>query len=521
MASTSVKSNRMKRTESKTHSWWCESHISPKNSKWLQENLEEMDQHVIRMLKLMKEDADSFARKADMVNQKMPELISLVEGFRLMYRSLANRYDHVIGDLPKNIPSHLQSQDAGTSEIGSESSSIFPSPDRRLIRRKSVPRAAGFKFFLESGSDLDNKEGDESSKSESVGSSGTQNNEELLEVKEESQVQEEQISDGFSQKSSTATEQNQVRQLQESIHGSEAEVLDSVHKMQTPEEELRITQKKLPESEEEVESLRQELTSNGSSIQNLQDQLKSTPKELFVLKNKLEKEKLQVSELPDSIARYKTNLSDGDQEIRGSKEAISNTNKSLSEENEQLQAEITRNRKELDLRCQSLEEDVRRVQAEMEVIFGSQIQQLKAYVADKNECVENLKKNLDALQLKYDMLMAEEDDLNINIAALAAEVSSKDDQIDEMSRHMHQLHMEHVDLSAGAEGARKLSEELRSRIQELEREVERKQEIILEGAEKKREAIRQLCFSLEHYRDGYHRLRQAVIEHKGLQVMAS
>ncbi|BBH04539.1 Kinase interacting-like family protein [Prunus dulcis] len=31
----------MKRTESrKSHSWWWDSHISPKNSKWLPENLE-------------------------------------------------------------------------------------------------------------------------------------------------------------------------------------------------------------------------------------------------------------------------------------------------------------------------------------------------------------------------------------------------------------------------------------------------------------------------------------------------
>lgn len=36
-----VKQNKMKRTASKkSHSWWWDSHVSPKNSKWLQENLE-------------------------------------------------------------------------------------------------------------------------------------------------------------------------------------------------------------------------------------------------------------------------------------------------------------------------------------------------------------------------------------------------------------------------------------------------------------------------------------------------
>ncbi|OMO52354.1 KIP1-like protein [Corchorus capsularis] len=40
----------MKRADSrKFHSWWWDSHISPKNSKWLAENLEEIDRNVKRM----------------------------------------------------------------------------------------------------------------------------------------------------------------------------------------------------------------------------------------------------------------------------------------------------------------------------------------------------------------------------------------------------------------------------------------------------------------------------------------
>ncbi|EXB56011.1 hypothetical protein L484_018800 [Morus notabilis] len=36
-----VQSKIMKRTEPKrSHSWWWDSHISPKNSRWLSENLE-------------------------------------------------------------------------------------------------------------------------------------------------------------------------------------------------------------------------------------------------------------------------------------------------------------------------------------------------------------------------------------------------------------------------------------------------------------------------------------------------
>lgn len=81
------------------YSWWWDSHISPKNSKWLQDNLTDMDAKVKAMIKLIEEDADSFARRAEMYYKKRPELMKLVEEFYRAYRALAERYDHLTGEL--------------------------------------------------------------------------------------------------------------------------------------------------------------------------------------------------------------------------------------------------------------------------------------------------------------------------------------------------------------------------------------------------------------------------------------
>ncbi|CAM8890349.1 unnamed protein product [Rhodiola kirilowii] len=81
----------------KRYSWWWDSHISPKNSKWLQENLTGMDSKVKQMIKLIEEDADSFARRAEMYYKRRPELMRLVEEFYRAYRALAERYDHATG----------------------------------------------------------------------------------------------------------------------------------------------------------------------------------------------------------------------------------------------------------------------------------------------------------------------------------------------------------------------------------------------------------------------------------------
>ncbi|KAM7254230.1 hypothetical protein ACFE04_031912 [Oxalis oulophora] len=83
--------------DKRKYSWWWDSHISPKNSKWLQDNLTGMDSKVKQMIKLIEEDADSFARRAEMYYKKRPELMKLVEEFYRAYRALAERYDHATG----------------------------------------------------------------------------------------------------------------------------------------------------------------------------------------------------------------------------------------------------------------------------------------------------------------------------------------------------------------------------------------------------------------------------------------
>ncbi|RCV19409.1 hypothetical protein SETIT_3G381800v2 [Setaria italica] len=81
------------------YSWWWDSHISPKNSKWLLENLTDMDSKIKVMIKIIDEDADSFARRAEMYYKRRPELMSLLEELYRAYRALAERYDHAAGEL--------------------------------------------------------------------------------------------------------------------------------------------------------------------------------------------------------------------------------------------------------------------------------------------------------------------------------------------------------------------------------------------------------------------------------------
>ncbi|KAG6507757.1 protein NETWORKED 2A-like [Zingiber officinale] len=63
--------------------------------------LTEMEDTVKKMLKLIEPDADSFAKRAELYFKRRPELISFVEDAYRSYRALAERYDHISGELHK------------------------------------------------------------------------------------------------------------------------------------------------------------------------------------------------------------------------------------------------------------------------------------------------------------------------------------------------------------------------------------------------------------------------------------
>ncbi|XP_061371050.1 protein NETWORKED 4A-like [Gastrolobium bilobum] len=621
MAASGVHSNKqMNRLESrKSHSWWWDSHISPKNSKWLSENLDEMDRNVKRMLKLIEEDADSFAKKAEMYYQKRPELVSLVEEFYRGYRSLAERYDHVTGELRRNIPSDLQSQGSGISDASSEPSSTGPCP-LKGSRRNSGNRAAGFDFFLGSGgngSDVYQKDGDESSTltdSEEESDDSSVNNysgflgnggdpgvnrrimemeTERHEVKEKLWMQEEEHAEVLSRgarndntedvyakinayeqelvivneklrlseeeitklkielenyrsldsgdleagvelsstkeysKSGGEALESKALEVQGNIDGVDKELNKPSSEIESLGKELRITKENLKASEMQIASLKFVANKSSERIQQLQDQLDLAWKDIAAWKTKFNSEKRDSTKLQERLGRLKTSLSDRDHEIRDLKTAVSDAEQKIFPEKAQLKSEMSKlleertqleeQIREWECRGRSFEEEIRKIQSEkleMQEALKSETELLKAYIEQRENNIKDLNVSLDTLKL-------ERDNLNVEVGSLKEKVNSRDGRIEHLDGHLNQLHMEHVQLIAEIEEAHRQVEELKSKAKKLEEEVERQKTVILEGAEEKREAIRQLCFSLEHYRNGYNMLRQHFIGHKRVPILAA
>ncbi|KAK7818944.1 protein networked 2a [Quercus suber] len=89
----------LQRAASNAYSWWWASHIRTKQSKWLDQNLRDMEERVKNTLKIIDQEGDSFAQRAEMYYRKRPELVYFVEESFRAYRALAERYDRLSTEL--------------------------------------------------------------------------------------------------------------------------------------------------------------------------------------------------------------------------------------------------------------------------------------------------------------------------------------------------------------------------------------------------------------------------------------
>ncbi|CAK9135910.1 unnamed protein product [Ilex paraguariensis] len=619
----------MEGTESNSDSCWWDSHIGGENSKWLAENLEWVDQRIKQMLNLIEEDGSSSAMKAEIYYRKKPELIAHVEEFYRMHQVLAERYDHLTGELCKNISSLLRMRHSAVSDSSYHQASPLSTPDQKLGLHKSN-QAIGFDLYLSSSggrSDSSFKEAYESSSSFSPDSESepffssiskslaplvkgdskglnkkllgidaitmeekfqltkqkngdaalmegeirdypmlhgriTESEEEQRVADKKVQSSEEEITrfKGELEKNQSVIvlmgdlqaeiqmkeadlemEKRKVLELQKQVSELENKVLDSNGIIRTLQNELDINKEKLKDAEEEIACLNHDVSNKNSECgHQLQGQLESTQKDIALLEAKLDSEKSNVLHLQERILRYVANLSDRDNEISELKATFFDAQKNFFLEKAQLQSDIASlseqqvlleaGIEEWKLLNKSLENETWRCETEkmemkglhevQEISWQYDNERLVVELSEKNELIEALNKNIDLLKLKYDMLMTEKDVVSAKANTLGVEVCSREYQIQQMDDHLCQLHSEHVELIAASESLRKLTDELRLRVDELEKEVDRQRVVISDREEGKREAIRQLCFSLDHYRSGYQELCQAYKGHNRHAVLA-
>ncbi|KDP21627.1 hypothetical protein JCGZ_03298 [Jatropha curcas] len=265
-----------------------------------------MDQGANLVLKMIEQESASLAKKAEMCKQARPELISEIEEFYSMYRSLAERYDHLNAELYKSMPPEFQMEGAGSAP-----DTPTLTPDQKLGSNKTGHRVVSVSSGGAS-SDISLKDGSDSSSSssdselESFNSSGDayyslpmNTNRKCLHQKI--------IEFGTTLPSMEVKLKMDVEEDGDGVFNVDENETDKemLSKIIRYEEELKVSKLKLQLSEEEVTRFKSELAESECFMElaeNLQAQLESANGDIKMREADLEVERTRVIELQKQLA---------------------------------------------------------------------------------------------------------------------------------------------------------------------------------------------------------------------------
>ncbi|PWA55079.1 protein Networked (NET), actin-binding (NAB) domain-containing protein [Artemisia annua] len=253
--------------------------------------MSEMDQSVKRMLELINEEGDSFAKRVEIYIQKRPQLVAQVQEFYRMFKSLSERYEKATSELrraetsrPPDARSHRSSY--SITEGCSEPPSTITSPERPVTRRLSEcqtifdvlgNRESYEASTLDSGSDSDDSVFNHYSSSSNNGNCQRRLRKKVAEL--EAELKRVRIEQEVNRsKSGIAKYKEELRVAREKIQSYELEIdqlkskvekyesmgLDEYYSSSEQSNRIYALEEKLGGAEEEVIKLRQELDPNGS-----------------------------------------------------------------------------------------------------------------------------------------------------------------------------------------------------------------------------------------------------------------
>ncbi|KAK1592397.1 hypothetical protein Q3G72_024290 [Acer saccharum] len=352
------------------YSWWWDSHISPKNSKWLQENLTDMDAKVKAMIKLIEEDADSFARRAEMYYKKRPELMKLVEEFYRAYRALAERYDHATVELrqahrtmaeafPNQYVMH-DDQPAGSSGPGAEPHMPeMPHPVRALIDPDDLQKDAlglsstNLHALKKNGGYSEDSDSGISKKglkqlNEIFGSGERKKGLKVHEAEESKQS----LQDRFSH-FSTENQNLKTQIPSESEHRGNAE------------SEVEALKKTLAEIQAEKEAVLLQYQQSFQKFSSLENELKHVQKDAGGLDDRASKADIEIKVLNETLVKLEAERDAGLLQYNNCLERISTLETTISQSQEDAKG-LNERASKAEIEAQSLKQEFSRLEAEKE-----------------------------------------------------------------------------------------------------------------------------------------------------------
>ncbi|XP_076928647.1 protein NETWORKED 4A-like [Bidens hawaiensis] len=456
------------------------SQINPAISVCLEENVQGFEKCAKEILKLIEQDGNFSEMTAEVYDDKKSKLSTHVTELLRMHGVLVNQHVQLIKK------QHLDVSDSSSPQV----TQMFTPDQMSNTQKFRTPIGFDVSSSCGGGSYASRSEGSESSfslSSDSDSESFISTNKLLISP----------VNGG--EDSLKVKDSKQTTVLLQKISALEDELVTLNKKFQTLSQENTNLKQKIQENESDIKTQNSHFETEKTKAIELEKQVSD-------LKLVISDSNLQIKTMGDELDASRKKLLAAEDEISKLMHELDSARKT----NLELQEEVSVYVADISVRDDQITELNTKIDQSMYEIsllkstHKADIERLQMEIMQKCQSVDDLNKNLDGLKLKKDGLTAQLD-------TLRDEKSCQDDLVRELETRLSSLQPEHERVLSSFDNAQKVINELKLKVTELESEVEMQREVISVRAEEKREAIRQLSFSLEHYMSGYKQLRQAFV----------
>ncbi|TKY52652.1 NETWORKED 1D [Spatholobus suberectus] len=451
------------------YSWWWDSHISPKNSKWLQENLTDMDAKVKQMIKLIEEDADSFARRAEMYYKKRPELMKLVEEFYRAYRALAERYDHATGVIrhahrtmaeafPNQVPMMLTDDLPAVSLPETElHTPEMRHPSRAFLDPDEPQKDASAHFHAIKKNGAYTGEPDSA-----LNKTGLKQLNDLYISGEHENLT--KFAEGHSRRVLNFFEtQEESSEINNGSHDTGSQVLSESERVTKAETEILALKKAIAKLEDEKEAGLLQYQQSLEKLSNLELEVSSAQENSQRLDERASKAEAEVQALKEALVKLQAESEASLLQYQECLEKITNLEKIISFAQKEA-GELNERATRAETETESLKQDLARVEAEKEVTLV-QYKQCLETISKLEERLEEAEKN--ARKIKEHANIAENE-----IEALKLEVTKLNEEKEEAALRYQQcleiISSLEYKLSCAEEEVRKLNSKIDDGVEKLQ-----------------------------------------------------
>lgn len=342
-----------------------------------------MDAKVKGMIKLIEEDADSFARRAEMYYKKRPELMKMVEEFYRAYRALAERYDHATGVIRH---AHRTMSEAFPNQVPMGFADDSPSPPST---DPHTPKFTPARFVFES----DEMQKDYSSDNVKRNGAFTEDSNSVTKGRGLKQV-----NDLFGSGGNAKLADGKVRKGLNFLESEENEAPPDLDEAVESEEALR---KALARVEAEKEAGRVQYQQALEKLSEMSSKISRAQEDSRGLEDRASKAEAEAQTLKEALSKLESEKETNLHEYRQCLEKISGLENALSH-------------------SQSLQDDLEKIAAEKDKALDQYIQSLEtiAKLENKLQCAEEDARNLNE---RVEKAESEIENLKQTVAELSQE----------------------------------------------------------------------------------------------------